>query len=209
MGVRHWWDERLLPRLVDVVLADATAGSWRTTVCGGATGEVLEIGFATGRNLPYYPASVTRVLAVEPADLAWERAQPRVTASGVPVERVGLDGADLPVLDASVDTVVSTWTLCTVPEIERALTEARRVLRPGGVLRFVEHSLAPGGPVAGLQRRIQPLWGPVAGGCHVDRDIAALLRDAGYAVDLTHDGYIQGGVAKPWSWFVTGTAVPV
>jgi SAM-dependent methyltransferase len=208
MGVRSWWEAQALPRLVDVALADATAGTWRTTVCGGATGEVLEIGFGSGRNLPYYPKVVTRVLAVEPADLAWERAQPRVTASGMPVERVGLDGAHLPLPDGSVDTVVSTWTLCTVPEVERALSEARRVLRPGGRLRFVEHSLAAHGRVAGLQRRIQPVWGQLSGGCHVDRDITGLLRDAGYELDLTHDGFAQGGVAKPWSWFVTGTAVP-
>src|SRR5829696_9542708 len=135
MGARRWWDEQAVPRLTDRGLGDATAGSWRTTVCGGATGEVLEIGFGSGRNLEYYPGGVARVLAVEPAELSWERASPRIAASGVSVERVGLDGADLPVPDGSVDTVVSTWTLCTVPAVERALAEARRVLRPGGTLR--------------------------------------------------------------------------
>jgi SAM-dependent methyltransferase len=207
-SVRRWWDEQALPRLVDVALADATSGTWRTTVCVGATGEVLEIGFGSGRNLPYYGDTVTRVLAVEPADLAWARAKARVTASGMPVTRVGLDGSDLPVPDASVDTVVSTWTLCTVPGVERALHEARRVLRPGGQLRFVEHSAAPSRRVAGIQRRIQPLWGRVAGGCHVDRDIAGLLRGAGYDVELTYEGFVSGGVATPWSWFVTGSATP-
>ncbi len=208
MGARRWWDEQVVPRLTDRGLNDATAGSWRTTVCGGATGEVLEIGFGSGRNLAYYPAAVTRVLAVEPADLSWQRAQPRITASRMPVDRVGLDGADLPVADASADTVVSTWTMCTVPEIGRALTEARRVLRPGGTLRFVEHSLAPDERVARRQRRIQPFWGPVAGGCHVDRDIAGLVRDAGFDVDLSYAGFIGGGPAKPWLWFVSGVATP-
>ncbi|HET6969253.1 MAG TPA: class I SAM-dependent methyltransferase [Ornithinibacter sp.] len=207
-GLRWWWNERVVPRLTDAGLSDATAGSWRTSVCGGATGVVLELGFGSGRNLAFYPPTVTRVLAVEPADLSWERARSRVTASGMPVERVGLDGADLPVDDASVDTVVSTWTMCTIPEIERALAEARRVLRPGGTLRFVEHSLAPVPGTARVQRRIQPVWGPVAGGCHVDRDIAALVRHAGFALDLTHDGFIQGGPAKPWLWFVSGSATP-
>ena len=95
-----------------------------------------------------------------------------------------------------------------MPEVERALHEARRVLRPGGQLRFVEHSAAPSRRVAGIQRRIQPLWGRVAGGCHVDRDIAGLLRSAGYDVELTYEGFVSGGVATPWSWFVTGSATP-
>jgi SAM-dependent methyltransferase len=206
--VRRWWNEQVVPRLTDVGLNDATAGSWRTTVCGGATGEVLEIGFGSGRNLAYYPGAVSRVLAVEPAELSWRRAAARVAASGVPVERVGLDGAHLPVPDASVDTVVSTWTMCTVPEVEEALGEARRVLRPGGALRFVEHSLAPDERTARRQRRLQPYWGRLAGGCHVDRDIAALVAGAGFDVELTYAGFIGGGPAKPWLWFVAGAATP-
>lgn len=206
MGARRWWDEQVVPRLTDRGLNDATAGTWRTTVCGGATGAVLEIGFGSGRNLAYYPDTVTRVLAVEPAELSWRRAQPRVTASGIPVERVGLDAADLPVPDASIDTVVSTWTMCTVPDIAGALGEARRVLRQGGTLRFVEHSLAPDERTARRQRRIQPCWGPLAGGCHVDRDIAGLVAGAGFDVDLSYAGFIGGGPAKPWLWFVSGSA---
>jgi ubiquinone/menaquinone biosynthesis C-methylase UbiE len=208
MGLRRWWNEQAVPRLTDRGLDDATATRWRALVCGGASGEVLEIGFGSGRNLPHYSPGVTRVLAVEPADLSWQRAQPRITASGMPVERIGVDAATLPVPDGSVDTVVSTWVMCTVPEVEQALLEARRVLRPGGTLRFVEHSLAPDEKVARRQRRIQPFWGPVAGGCHVDRDIAGLVAAAGFDVALAHAEFIGGGPAKPWTWFVQGVATP-
>jgi ubiquinone/menaquinone biosynthesis C-methylase UbiE len=208
MGVRRWWNEQAVPRLTDRGLDDATATRWRSAVCGGATGEVLEIGFGSGRNLAHYSPLVTRVLAVEPAELSWRRAQPRITASGMAVERVGVDGAALPVPDGCVDTVVSTWTLCTVPRVEQALLESRRVLRPGGTLRFVEHSLARDETVARRQRRIQPFWGPVAGGCHVDRDIAGLVAAAGFDVDLAHAEFIGGGPAKPWLWFVQGVATP-
>lgn len=209
MGARRWWDEQVVPRITDYGLNDATAGSWRRTVCGGATGAVLEIGFGSGRNLAYYSPEVTTVLAVEPAELSWRRAQHRVAASALPVERVGLDGADLPVPESSIDTVVSTWTMCTVPAVEQALSEARRVLRPGGTLRFVEHSLAPEQRTARTQRLIQPFWGPLAGGCHVDRDIAALVRAAGFDLDLSYAGFIAGGPAKPWLWFVSGEATPL
>ena len=207
-GVARWWTEQLVPCLVDLALTDATVGRWRTTVCAGLRGDVLEIGFGSGRNLPFYPDAVSRVLAVEPSQIAWERARERIAAFGGTVDRVGVDAARLPVEASSVDAVVSTWTMCTVPAIESALAEVRRVLRPGGTLRFVEHTLAPSPRVAGVQRAIQPLWGRVSGGCHVDRDIVGLLEDGGYAVDLTYSGYVAGGPAAPWSRFVTGSATP-
>ena len=208
MGVTRWWEDRVLPRLVDVVLTDATAGRWRVAVCADLQGEVVEIGFGTGRNLPFYPDAVTRVLAVEPSDLAWERARTRIAAFGRPVDRVGVDGARLPVADRSVDAVVSTWTMCTVPDIDAALAEVHRVLRPDGELRFVEHTLAPDAGVARVQRGVQPVWGRVAGGCHVDRDLVALLEGAGLTVEIRYAGYVAGCPARPWSRFVTGSATP-
>ena len=208
MGVRTWWEERVLPRAVDATLTDVTAGSWRRTTTAGLHGDVLELGFGSGRNLPYYPPEVSRVLAVEPADLAWERARGRRDAFGRPVERVGLDGASLPVPDASVDAVVSTWTLCTIPELDAALAEAQRVLRPGGELRFVEHSIAPGGLTRRVQQGVQPVWGRFAGGCHLDRDITGRLTDAGFRVGLDHAGYVVPHVMRPWGWFVHGRAHP-
>ncbi len=208
MAVRRWWEERALPRLVDLSLADAVAGRYRERTTAGLSGEVLELGFGSGRNLPYYPDAVRRVLAVEPADLAWERAGERVSAFRRPVERVSLDGASLPVPDGSVDAVVTTWTLCTIPEVETALAEARRVLRPRGSLRFVEHALAPDEGVRRTQRRVQPVWGAFAGGCHLDRDLPAMLADAGFEVDVRGARYVTGWPVRAWGWFVHGTARP-
>jgi SAM-dependent methyltransferase len=196
-----------VPRLVDRSLDDRLAGPWREQVCGGASGTVLELGFGSGRSLPHYPGTVGEVLAVDPSELAWELAADRVTASGCRVHRVAHDAASLPLGDGSVDTVVSTWTMCTIPELDRALAEARRVLRPGGTLRFVEHALAPSRRMARVQRAVQPVWGLVAGGCHVDRDVLAQVRGAGFEVSTTFEGYLDG-VASPAGWFVLGTGVP-
>lgn len=206
MGLRERWEERVLPRLTHRVLQGEPAATWRRAVCAGAHGEVLEIGFGSGPNLEHYGAAVTCVGVAEPSDLAWELATDRVRTFGRPVERVATDAADLPLPDASVDTVVSTWSLCTVPHVEMALREARRVLRPDGTLRFVEHGLSPDPRIARHQRRVQPWWGPVAGGCHVDRDVVALLRDAGFAVEVERAASVAGWPGRSWAWFTTGTA---
>ncbi len=209
MGVRHWWDQRALPRLTHRSCQGADVDRWRAPVCRAATGVVLDVGFGSGPNLEHYPAAVTRVLAAEPSDLAWELSAPRRRAFGRPVERTSLDAADLSALaDGSVDTVVTTWALCTVPEVGAALTEARRVLRPGGALHFVEHSLAPDEGTVRWQRRVQPVWGRVAGGCHVDRDLPVLIEQAGFAVELERARYIGPGPARVWGWFVSGSARP-
>ncbi|QIM22555.1 methyltransferase domain-containing protein [Phycicoccus sp. HDW14] len=209
VGVRRWWDERALPRLTHRSCQGADVDRWRAPVCRAATGVVLDVGFGSGPNLEHYPSAVTRVLVAEPSDLAWELSGPRRTAFERPVERTTLDAADLSALaDGSVDTVVTAWSLCTVPEVDRALAEALRVLRPGGSLRFVEHSLAPDAGAAGWQRRVQPVWGRVAGGCHVDRDLPATIGAAGFVVELEQARYIAPGPFRAWGWFVSGTARP-
>jgi ubiquinone/menaquinone biosynthesis C-methylase UbiE len=154
----------------------------RQRVCEGLEGEVVELGFGSGHNAPFYPSSVKRVAAVEPADLGWKLAEKRLRATSVPVERSGLDGQSLPFPDASFDTALSTWTLCTIPDVAAALAEVRRVLKPGGTLHFVEHGLAPDERVRVWQHRFEPIQKRVFGGCHLTRPIVDLLTTAGFTI---------------------------
>jgi ubiquinone/menaquinone biosynthesis C-methylase UbiE len=198
------WTDRVLPRLVDRALRTPAVNARRASTLAGLSGEVLEIGFGSGLNLRFYPGSVERVLAVEPSDLAWRLAEPRMAGDRPAVERVGLDGARLPVPDASVDAVVSTFTLCTVPQVEIALGEIRRVLRPGGRLHFLEHGRAPEESVRRWQARLQPLQSRMLGGCRLDRRIDRLVTAAGLElVELTTE---YGDGPKPFSYLYRGRA---
>jgi ubiquinone/menaquinone biosynthesis C-methylase UbiE len=176
------YDQRILPRIINLTCGAETAEPLRRRVCAGLAGQIIEIGFGSGHNVPFYPAAVTRVTAVEPADQAWRLAAGRVRASGVPVQRSGLDGQSLPFAAGSFDAALSTWTLCTIPDAPAALREVRRVLRPGGRLHFVEHGLAPDEPVRRWQRRIEPLHKRLFGGCHLTRQVTDLLTAAGFTL---------------------------
>lgn len=184
--------EHVLPRIVNVACGMATANPLRARVCAGLFGEVVEIGFGSGLNVPYYPAAVSRVAAVEPADLGWRLAEKRVAASPVSVERSGLDGQALSFDDRTFDCAVSTWTMCTIPDVEAALTEVRRVLRPGGSLHFVEHGLAPDDSVLRWQRRLEPLQKRLFGGCHLTRQIVDLVAASGFTIKELDVFYEEG-----------------
>jgi len=189
MGV---YGDQVLPRIINVVCGMKAAGPLRERICEGLHGQVLEIGFGSGHNVPHYPAAVTSVAAVEPADAGWKLAQKRVGASPIPVERVGLDGQSLPLPDDSCDTALSTWTLCTIPDAVAALGEVRRVLKPGGTLHFLEHGLAPDDKVRRTQHRLEPIQKRIAGGCHLTREIDDLVRAAGFEITSLEEFYEDG-----------------
>lgn len=190
MGV---YGEQVLPRLINVACdMGPVVGPLRERVCSGLAGEVVEIGFGSGLNVPHYPATVTRVAAVEPSDVAWRLAAERVAASPVIVQRAGLDGQALPFEDGTYDCAVSTWTMCTIPDLDAALAELRRVLRPGGTLHFVEHGRAPDHSVARWQRRLEPVQKRLFGGCHLTRRIVDHVARAGFVVKELDVFYEKG-----------------
>jgi ubiquinone/menaquinone biosynthesis C-methylase UbiE len=203
MGI---YGEQVLPRIVNVVGGMKAAEPLRDRVCTGLNGDVVEIGFGSGLNIPFYPDRVARVAAIEPADVGWKLADKRLEATRIPVERSGLDGQSLPFADNSYDCALSTWTMCTIPDVAAALREIRRVLKPGGTLHFVEHGLAPDEGVRRWQRRLEPIQKRLFGGCHLTRPIVQLLTNAGFTITEL-DVFYEEGAPKFLAADSLGTAV--
>lgn len=201
-----WWTERVVPHLTDKGLAGAEITELRREVCGGLAGTVLELGGGSGRNLPALPAAVTAVDVVEPSDVGWRMSQERREQAPVPVRRAGLDGQRIDAPDGSYDHVLCTFTLCTIPDPDRALAEVRRVLRPGGGFAFLEHGRAPTPRMASWQQRLDPLQRRLVGGCHLSRDVPRLVRDAGLDLVELRSEYLPGP-RTPWTFGHRGRAV--
>lgn len=210
--IRHnvpvsFYGDQVLPRFTNKVLGGRVFSRVRARVAAGLTGEVLEVGFGSGLNVPHYPPDIDHVLAVDPAMVGRKLAAERVAASPVPVQYVGLDGESLPVDSKSVDHVLITWTMCTIPNVDNALGEILRVLRPGGEMHFAEHGLSPDPKVAKWQDRLTPFQRRVAGGCHLNRPIDGLIEEAGFTVTRMDNYYMKG--PKPMGYMYEGLATKV
>ncbi|HSO96502.1 MAG TPA: class I SAM-dependent methyltransferase [Acidimicrobiia bacterium] len=201
MGV---YAEQVLPRLTNRLLGTKEFGKLRREACAGLAGDVVEVGFGSGLNLAHLPDTVTGLWAVEPSGTATRLAARRIAQAGVPVEVVGVDGARLSLPAGRFDAALSTMTLCTIPDVSGALRELRRVLRPDGVLHFAEHGRAPVAAVARTQDRFNGLQMRLAGGCHLNRDVVALITAAGFAVEQLRQFFLPG--PKAWGYMSIGRA---
>jgi ubiquinone/menaquinone biosynthesis C-methylase UbiE len=200
-----FYRERVLPKLCDLAMRNERLRPYRERVIGQAQGRVLEIGAGSGMNLGLY-RNAADILALEPDPKLIEMARSRARAAPRPVHILEASAEHIPLADGSVDTVVSTWTMCTIPHAVEALREVRRVLKPGGRLLFVEHGLAPTTGVQKWQHRLTPAWKRIAGGCHLDRPIEALVREGGFAIERLSTGYMPG--PKVMTYMYEGSARP-
>jgi ubiquinone/menaquinone biosynthesis C-methylase UbiE len=198
------YDRWILPRLTHFVMRSQMLADYRARAVAAASGDVLEIGMGSGLNLPFYGQKVRRVIGVEPSAPLVRIAEEGARRVSVPVDFLLISAEELPLPDSSVDTAVTTWSLCTIPDPVKALREVRRVLRSSGQLIFVEHGLAPESGVATWQNRLTPLCCRCAGGCHLNRPIADLVREAGFVITNLQTGYMSR--PKFASFMYDGTA---
>ena len=199
-----FYENQVVPRFTDLVMRRRELTPIRARVSASLDGDVLEIGFGSGLNVAHYPPAVTRVRAVDPATLGRKLAAKRVALSRVPVEYVDLDGQALSLESDSIDHVLTTWTLCSIPDVDRALSEIRRVLRSGGVFHFVEHGRSPDPNVAAWQNRLTPIQRRIAGGCHLNRPIDELVLNSGLELTRLENYYAKG--PRPFGYMFEGVA---
>src|SRR5262245_14447036 len=186
-----FYEQRILPYIMNLAMDTADVREERARCLRDVAGDVLEIGFGAGHNLPYYPRAVTKVVGVDPSERSARLARKRIAAAPFPVETIGLSAEKLPVPDASFASIVSTFTLCTIPDVAGALREVRRALSPDGRFYFVEHGLAEDPKVVRWQDRLNSTQQVIFGGCHLNRPIAALIEQAGFAIERLDKGYMK------------------
>lgn len=202
-----WYERHILPAALDFACGLPMLAQMRQLVVPQARGRVLEVGIGTGLNMRHYDKTrVSHITGLDPSLQLHPLAQERIAKSGLPVDLIGLSAEKIPLPDASFDTVVITYTLCTIADAHQALLEMRRVLAPTGKLLFCEHGRAPDAGVRRWQDRLQPVWGALAGGCHLGRDIPALLTSAGFSLNNLQTRYLPG--PRPFTFHYWGEALP-
>jgi len=197
----------IVPYLVSVAMRNRELQPFRERVTAAAQGRVLEVGIGSGLNLTSYPSQVPEIVGLEPSPRLLSMAEEASRPDFIDVRFVEGSAESIPLEAKSIDTVVTTWTLCSIPDVRRALLEMRRVLKPGGELLFVEHGLAPEENVRRWQNRLNPIWKRIAGGCHLNRPIKNLIERAGFNITEVETGYIKG--PKPMTFLYRGRATAV
>ncbi len=200
------YERYVLPRLIDLAMRNQAVSAERAQAVPRAAGIVLEVGIGSGLNLPFYGRAVERLYGVDPRRELWALARGRITRASFPIEFIEASAERVPLGDGSIDTVVTTWTLCSIPEPRLALVEMKRLLRPEGQLIFIEHGLAPDPRVIAWQERLNPVWRRIAGGCHLNRNIDRLILDAGFKLTEREHGYGIG--PRPMAYLYRGVARP-
>lgn len=202
-----FYAKHILPACLDLACGTNPITKQREKIVPHAEGLVLEIGIGSGQNLPFYnPEKVTKIIGVDPDEHIWKKSKARRGACPIPVERIGLSGEDIPLENNLVDSVVVTYSLCTIPDPVKALGEMKRILKPGGRIYFSEHGQAPDDAVRRWQERIDPIWKKIAGGCHSGRDIPAYFAQADLKIDDLQTLYIPGPKVLSYNYWGTAKA---
>jgi ubiquinone/menaquinone biosynthesis C-methylase UbiE len=199
-----FYQDQIVPLLINWSMRQKNLAAYRARIIPAAEGRVLEVGIGSGLNLPFYSRNVARVIGLEPSARLLAMARRVERAGNGSVEFIEGSAEAIPLPDASVDTVVTTWTLCSIRDALRALRDMRRVLRPGGRLLFVEHGRAPDPNIIWWQDRLTPVWKRLGGGCHLNRAIGTLIEGAGFQFDRLQTGYMRG--PKPMTFMYEGSA---
>ena len=187
-----FYNDRVLPHLLNLAMRQKELTAYRARLVPAARGRVLEIGMGSGLNLPFYGAQADEVIGLDPSSSLLRMAEERTAGTQAPVTMVEATAEAMPLEDASFDTVLTTWSLCSIPDAKAALAEVRRVLKSSGAFIFVEHGRAPDKGIARWQDRITPVWKPLSGGCHLNRSIDSLIRESGFAVRELRTGHMPG-----------------
>ena len=200
------YQDHVLPRLIHMSMRQRNLAAYRARIVPAAQGRVLEIGIGSGLNLPYYSTTVEQIIGLDPSPKLLAIAREAARRTSIPLELIENSAETIPLYNSSIDTVVTSWTMCSIPDVQRALGEMRRILKPEGRLLFVEHGRSPDPDIRRWQDRLTPVWRRVGGGCHLNRAIGELIEEAGFRIERLETGYMRG--PKPMTFMYEGSARP-